>query len=207
VNAYLDAVLKENIYMNLPVELYSNNSQPVKVKLNKCLYGLKQAGERWNHLINEIILSTGFSGCVHDKCIYYYSNDEVNTKAYISLFVDDVLSFSNNQTFIDKIKAKSAMKVTKLTSVGEVREYIGIDVKRYSEKRKISLSQFRYADNITSKETKENESTKAIPLPSTLNFTETNKIDSNNPIDLQIGSIRYLADHTRNYLLACSPCK
>jgi uncharacterized protein (DUF4415 family) len=66
-NAYLDAILKENIYMNLPVEVYSNKSQPVKVKLNKCLYRFKQAGEGWNYQINEIILSTGFSRCIHDK--------------------------------------------------------------------------------------------------------------------------------------------
>jgi hypothetical protein len=49
----------------------------------------------------------------------------VNTKAYITVFVDDVLTFSSNKTFIDEIKAKIAMKVTKLTSDGEVRKYIG----------------------------------------------------------------------------------
>jgi hypothetical protein len=43
---------------------------------------------------------------------------------------------------------------------------------------------------------------RSIPLPSTLDFTEPNKIDNNNPVDSQIGSIRYLADHTRPDLLA-----
>jgi hypothetical protein len=52
-NAYLEAPLDHEIYMSLPVDLNQDNSQPIKVKLNKCLYGLKQAGERWNNFIND----------------------------------------------------------------------------------------------------------------------------------------------------------
>jgi hypothetical protein len=53
-NAYLEAPLDHEIYMNLPVELYQDNNQPI-IKLNKCLYGLKQAEERWNNFINDVI--------------------------------------------------------------------------------------------------------------------------------------------------------
>jgi hypothetical protein len=37
-----EASLDHEIHMNLPVELYQDNYQPIKLKLNKCLYGLKQ---------------------------------------------------------------------------------------------------------------------------------------------------------------------
>jgi hypothetical protein len=68
-NAYLEAQLDHESYISLPVELYQYNNQPIKVKLNKCLYGLKQAGERWNNFINDVIQQLEFTRCIHDKCI------------------------------------------------------------------------------------------------------------------------------------------
>jgi hypothetical protein len=44
-NAYLEAYLDVEIYMNLPPEIYKLNGKPVKVKWIRSLYGLKQAGE------------------------------------------------------------------------------------------------------------------------------------------------------------------
>jgi hypothetical protein len=42
---------------------------------------LKQAGERWNNFINDVIQQLEFTRCIHDKCIY---------------FVDDILLYCNN---------------------------------------------------------------------------------------------------------------
>jgi hypothetical protein len=116
--------------MNLPVDLYQDNSQPIKVKLNKCLYGLNQAGERWNNFINDVIQQLGFTRCIHDKCIYFYRNEETNIQCFISLFVDDILLYCNSTNYINEIKNNISKHLTKLTSAGAVRKYIGIDIQR-----------------------------------------------------------------------------
>jgi hypothetical protein len=51
-NAYLEAYLD--------AESYELNEKLVKVKLIRSLYGLKQAGELWNSLLNSKLLATGF---------------------------------------------------------------------------------------------------------------------------------------------------
>jgi hypothetical protein len=63
-NAYLEAYLDAKIYMNLPPEIYKLNGKPVKVKLIRSLYGLKQAVKLWNSLLNSKLLAAGLTNNV-----------------------------------------------------------------------------------------------------------------------------------------------
>jgi hypothetical protein len=53
-NAYFEAYLDAEIYMNLPPKIYKLNGKHLKVKLIRSLYGLKQAGELWSSLLNSL---------------------------------------------------------------------------------------------------------------------------------------------------------
>ena len=54
-NAFVEAKLDKPIYMNLPTSTYSNKDEsPLKVKLLKSLYGLKQASELWDKFLPQI---------------------------------------------------------------------------------------------------------------------------------------------------------
>jgi hypothetical protein len=53
-NTYLEAPLDHKIYINLPVELYQDNNQPIKIKLDKCLY-------ESNNFINDVIQQLEFT--------------------------------------------------------------------------------------------------------------------------------------------------
>jgi hypothetical protein len=54
--AYLNAELKEDIYMELPEGLNKKGF----CKLNKALYGLKQSGRMWNETFNKVLISLNF---------------------------------------------------------------------------------------------------------------------------------------------------
>ena len=73
-------------YMRSPKGL---NLPPGKVlKLNKALYGTKQAAYYWNELINEKLLKMGFSRSLIDPCLYYRWEDQF--LSLIGLYVDDI---------------------------------------------------------------------------------------------------------------------
>ena len=55
-SAYLNAPLKETIYMKAP----EGQNTHKYWKLNKALYGLKQAGREWNNKLNDEILKMKF---------------------------------------------------------------------------------------------------------------------------------------------------
>lgn len=56
--AYLNARLKEEIYMEAPKELGLDQNKVLL--LNKALYGLKQAGREWNETFTNALTSCGW---------------------------------------------------------------------------------------------------------------------------------------------------
>jgi hypothetical protein len=64
--------------MNLPAKINKLNGKPVKVKLIRSLYGLKQAGELWNSLLNSKLLVAGFIRLIRDQCVYVKHDIDTN---------------------------------------------------------------------------------------------------------------------------------
>ena len=72
-SAYLNAPLKEVIYMKTPEgdPLYGKSFW----KLNKALYGLKQAGKEWNDKLNSELIKIGFKRLKSEPCVYVKINE------------------------------------------------------------------------------------------------------------------------------------
>lgn len=68
VTAYLNGELHDEIYMQQPegFELHPNKV----LRLQKSLYGLKQAGREWNSKLNTVLCNIGFERCKNEPCLY-----------------------------------------------------------------------------------------------------------------------------------------
>ena len=66
--AYLMADLDEEIYMEPP--LGDTLDENYIYRLNKSLYGLKQAGRNWNQLLDNIIQGYNFMRLDSDHCLF-----------------------------------------------------------------------------------------------------------------------------------------
>ena len=200
-NAYIEADIDKLIHMTLPKDLFRwNDGSPVIVKLKKSLYGLKQAGELWNKLLNEKIISYGFTRCMHDKCVYTLRNIETGEVTIIVCYVDDVLFIGNSPTVIESAIDYLVTQFTRLTNMGDVTRYLGVDIKRDLDKNTIELSQKPYIAKFIKDRVKPMSSVKHIPLPETVDYSK--KGDSTLPPILDsVGTLRYLADRTRPDLL------
>jgi transposase InsO family protein len=127
--AFLHGVIEEglDIYMKQPPGFEIGNKV---CKLNKTIYGLKQAARNWNKAINETLVNAGYRQSAIDKCLYIKGSGENVT--YILLYVDDVLVVSkdeNNITkIIDVIKSKYNIK-----DLGDISHFLGMEVKKDME--------------------------------------------------------------------------
>ena len=93
--AFLNADIDEDIWVKIPEGTKVAANDDGIYKLNKSLYGLKQASRNWNNDINEFLISNDFTRLKADPCIYVKSiqgnNNGIITTRYqmVELFVDD----------------------------------------------------------------------------------------------------------------------
>jgi hypothetical protein len=111
-----------------------------KVKLIRSLYGLKQAGALWNSLLNSKLLGSGFIRLIHDQCVYVKHDIETNAKTFVVTYVDDIIVTENSLDEIRKTIDYLATEFKKISDLGEVSRFIGIDLIWNRAKRTITLS-------------------------------------------------------------------
>ena len=77
--AYLQAELNEDLYMRVPpgVPAFDEKGRPMVCKLNRTLYGLKQAGREWGMLFSAFLVSWGFVRSTIDTCLFTYAKDKL----------------------------------------------------------------------------------------------------------------------------------
>ena len=121
--AYLNAVLEEEVYIEIPEGIEIAGARPGMVlKLNKALYGLKQAGRAWYYKLVEIMREMGFSPLRHDSCCFR------NKKTHVLVYVDDLLLIGTT-TDVTTFKAMIAARLD-IKDLKAVSKYVGIGVTR-----------------------------------------------------------------------------
>ena len=130
--AFLQGDLDEEIYMKQP-DGYTDEENPNHAcKLNKSLYGFKQAARCWSLAIDRYLKSSGYKQVGADPCLYVKSVKQQNGKidfVILSLHVADILLFSNDISMLNKEK-KSLGRRLKIEDLGEVNHVFGMLVKR-----------------------------------------------------------------------------
>ena len=102
--AYLKAELSDDVYIRIPaywndyMSRYYCSGEIVKVV--NAIYGLKQSGREWNHLLDKDLRRMGFQVCVMDACLYQ-AEDETT---FIMVYVDDLFSTGPDKGKVMKAK-------------------------------------------------------------------------------------------------------
>jgi hypothetical protein len=200
-NAYVEADIDKLIYMFLPKELFRDeNGKPIIVELLKSLYGLKQAGELWNRLINQKFCDLGFTRLAHDKCVYIKRNIITSAVTIIVVYVDDILFTGNDQVEIQGVLDYLSDQFTKITDMAIMSKYIGVEIERDYDNNTIYLSQKLYTQQYVDTNVSEMSTPKLIPMSESIDFA-TKGDGSIGPIRDKVGKLRYLADRCRPDLL------
>lgn len=200
-NAYLESDIDKPILMYLPHDVYRTpHGKSIKTKLNLSLYGLKQAGELWNRLLNEKFITLEFTRLAHDQCTYIHRDDETGAVTIIIVYVDDIIFTGNDETKIDYIIDYLASEFTKLTELGEITRYIGVDLQRDTINDAIMLSQVPFTKSYLESAATADMKPKSVPLNPTVDYRVPGNTN-NDSIQEPIGKLRYLADRTKPELL------
>ena len=100
--AFLNDNLEESIFIS-QLEGFITQGQEKKVcKLNRSIYGLKQASQSWNIRFDNMIKSYGFDQNVHRPCVYKKINK--GKVAFLILYEDDILLIGNDVRYLIDVK-------------------------------------------------------------------------------------------------------
>ena len=140
VTAFLQGNLDEEVYAD-QAEGYNYGSGRV-CKLNRAMYGLKQAGRQWNKKLDQALISFGLTRSSLDPCIYIGSNIEI----IVAIYVDDILIVWKDRAALGKIKDQLC-GTFKMKELGQATNCVGIEIK-YTEAG-IAIGQTRNVWNVT----------------------------------------------------------
>lgn len=191
--AFLHGELKEIVYVTQPKGFEVKGSERKVYKLNKALYGLRQAPRAWNNKLNRILLEFGFEKCSKEHSVYRKTVGQ--SILVVDVYVDDLFVCGASEKIIGDFKREMGSKFD-MSDLGKLSYYLGIEV--HQEEGYISLNQRRYAFKILEENGMENCNMSHTPMENGLKlskYREEEDIDATRCRRV-IRCLRYLI-HTR----------
>ncbi|KAL0534470.1 hypothetical protein IC582_028761 [Cucumis melo] len=141
-NAFLHEQLFEEVYMELPLGYkpqYEIQGKKLVCKLQKSIYGLKQASRQWFTKFSTFLVSLEFQQSKADYSIFIRGKND----SFIALlvYVDDIIITGANALHIQELKRAFNQKFL-LKDLGLLKIFLGLELARNSSD--LFLSQRHY---------------------------------------------------------------
>ena len=195
--AFLHGVLDCDLYMEQP-EGYVDPEKPDFVcKLNKGLYGLKQAARCWNETLDKYLVDSGYTKCSADSCLYIKFDGE--SFVIMAVYVDDIIPVSNDIELLQAEK-RAICQQFEMVDNGEIEYFLGMFIKRDRESRTLSISQPNYVESVLAKFGMSDCKPVATPVEAGVRYEK--RSDDEESCDVRkyqraIGCLTYLSTATR----------
>ena len=143
--AFLNGNLLEDVYMTQPEGFVQLKNSGKVCKLQRSIYGLKQASRSWNLRFDESVKVFGFVKNEDEPCVYKKISG--SAIVFLVLYVDDILLIGNDIPSLQSVKSWLG-KCFSMKDLGEAAYILGIKIYRDRSKRLIGLSQSAYIDKV-----------------------------------------------------------
>ncbi|TFH84663.1 hypothetical protein EQG41_21235, partial [Billgrantia azerbaijanica] len=130
--AFLNGSLEETIYMVQPEGFIAKGQEKKVCKLQKSIYGLKQASRSWNLKFDQSVKIFGFVQCPDEPCVYRKSSGSM--VVFLILYVNDILLIGNDVGTLSSVKVWLSAQFD-MKDLGEASHVLGIRLLRDCQKR------------------------------------------------------------------------
>ena len=198
VTAFLNADAEKDIWVEQP-HGFNDGTRRV-CKLNKALYGIKEAPLWWLRKATKVMKKLGFEQLTVDSCIF------VRGDVILILYVDDKAVAAPTQAEVTAV-GEEIGKEFEIKSLGTVKSFLGIQFVRDRPNRRIYMHQAPYIEKILKKfcDSPENMTTAATPWPHSCSLPTVWESDANAQHEWlqRTGSLNHLAVATRADIAHC----
>src|ERR1700678_755548 len=203
-SAYLNGILDdgETIYMEQPPHHEEADRSRYVVKLQKSIYGLKQAGRKWYNTLCALLIKIGFQRSMADPAVFFACIG--NNIVVLFIHVDDTTMTGNFILLINDFKQRIE-KQFDITDLGPISWLLGLAVTRNRTERTLLLSQESYINSLLHRFNLEDVKTLTTPMDSNIRLVSDDcptsiedKLEMKGiPYREAIGALNWLAVGTR----------
>ncbi len=196
--AFLNGEVEDEIFISQPEGYIVAGREKEVCRLNKALYGIKQASRIWNQKLHSSLVGFGLIQSNADPCIYYRLDK--NHLRIIAIWVDDGLVAASDMDTINK--TVNFLNKNFEIDHGPADHFVGLVISRDRIKRRIYLAAPQYIDKMLAKFNLSNchpvslpADKEAMTLSKSMSPQEQDEKDmmSNIPYREAVGSIMYAA--------------
>ena len=180
--AFLFRELEEEIYMDQPEGFVVKGKEFKVCRLQKAIYGLKQAALQWTKQLHKSLLEMGFTHSLSDPGTYF--NIIGQDIIILLIYVDDAIFMDNNKTQVLAHK-KQFMKRWESHNHGKAKEDLDMGIMRNCKKWTITLDQTHYAEKVIKCFGQENCKPISVPLPTGYNPRSNSDKEANATLQSQ----------------------
>ncbi|KAK8672863.1 hypothetical protein V6N13_111220 [Hibiscus sabdariffa] len=199
---FLNGKLEEDVYMTQPEGFVTPENVGKVCKLQRSIYGLKQASRSWNLRFNDAIKEFGFIRNEDEPCVYKKFSGSI--VSLLILYVDDILIIGNDVPTLQSIKTWLSSCFS-MKDLGEAPYILGVKIYRDRSKRLIGLSQSTYIDKMLKWFSMEESKMGFLPMRHVISLSkemcpstpQERERMSQIPYASDIGSIMYAMIYTR----------
>jgi hypothetical protein len=135
-SAFLNGELQEEVSVQQPTSFVKEGNEHKVLKLKKAMCGLHQAPRAWNAKLDDTLTSLGFMRSSSKPVIY--TRKSKSSQLFVGVYMDDLVITGPDNEDICMFK-KEMVAEFKMTDLGLLRYYLGIEVRHNSDG--ITLSQ------------------------------------------------------------------
>jgi hypothetical protein len=192
--AYPQAPIKMDIYMELPqvIQTKHGNSKEHVLKLEKNIYGQKQAGV-WNSFLVDKLTFIGFTTSLIDDCVFFCGD------IIFVVFVDDGIFLGSNDSQLQEVIKEIQNLGLNIDDQGHPADYVGVNIKKLKDGF-YEFTQRALIDSIINDVGLKDAKVKPVPAKVSLQlhvFKDKPAFDLNFNYRSTVGKLNYLAQTTR----------
>lgn len=124
-SAFLNGELQEEVYASQPEGFVVSGNEHKVYRLNKALYGLRQAPRAWNVRLDKTLKELGFVRCPQEQAVYKLQRTEA--VLIVGVYVDDLIVTGSSEKQIEVFKQQMS-KAFEMSDLGKLSYYLGIEV-------------------------------------------------------------------------------
>jgi hypothetical protein len=160
-NAFLHSALFEKVYMEQPKGFVDKNHPHSVCKLQKAIYGLKQALRAWFNRLSSYLLDIGFTASLVDNSLFILISGSI--QIFMLIYVDDIIIIGTHAVMIHNL-IQLMKKEFPVKDLGSLSFFLGIQVTR--DYASLHLCQSKYITNILSRTQMSGAKLAKSPYPS-----------------------------------------